>query len=144
MFGNKLGASGRVVAGLALAGASLALTAISAQAQPYSRYGGTTADSITVYGADLYVTQPTTGARVRLDRVSMVVPLGDLDLSTRYGAHLAKARISQAARDVCDAAETAYPKGGDPPGGCYASAVRQGLRQAQDVAGYPIVAWGYR
>ena len=144
MFGNKLGASGRVVAGLALAGASLALTAISAQAQPYSRYGGTTTDSVTVYGVDRYVTQPTTGARVRMDRVSLVVPLGDLDLSTPYGAHIAKARISQAARDVCDAAETLYPKDGDAPGGCYANAVRQGLRQAQDVAGYPIVAWGYR
>lgn len=143
MFGKKLGATGRIVAGLALAGASLALTAVSAHAQEFSRYGGTTTDSITVYGPHRYVTQPTTGARVRMDGVSTVVPLGDLDLSTPYGARIAKVRIVQAARDVCEEAEYVYPKDGDPPGGCYSNAVRQGMRAAQDMAGYPIVAWGY-
>jgi UrcA family protein len=148
MFGKKLGARGRFTAGLALAGASLAaLVALSARADPYSPYGGTTAGSVegvTVYAPHRYTTQPTTGARVRMDQVSMTVPLGDLDLSTQGGAAIAKARIVRAAKDVCDAADDAYPRDGQPPGGCYAMAVRDAMRQAQDAAGYPIMAWGYR
>ena len=147
MFGKKTSAAGRVTAGLALAGASLALMALSARADPYSPYGGTTVGSVegvTVYAPDRYARQPTTGARVRMDRISMTVPLGDLDLSTHYGARLAKARIVQAARQVCQDVDDAYPGDSEPPGGCYARAVHDALAQAQDEAGYPIVAWGYR
>ena len=46
--------------------------------------------------------------------------------------------------DVCQAVDDANPGDSEPPGGCYAMAVHQALRQAQDQAGYPIVAWGYR
>ncbi len=147
MFGKKMGPAHRVSVGLALAGASLALVALSARADPYSPYGGTTASSVegvTVYAPQRYITQPTTGARVRMDQVSMTVPLGDLDLSTGYGARVAKARIVRAAKDVCQEVEDAYPGSGEPPGGCYSMAVRTAMRQAQDQAGYPIVAWGYR
>jgi UrcA family protein len=132
MFGKKMGA-GRVAVGLALAGASLALVALSARADPYSPYSDTTVGSVegvTIYAPDRYVRQPTTGARVRMEQVSMIVPLGDLDLSSRYGARVAKARISQAAKDVCQAADDAYPGSSEPPGGCYAMAVREGLRRA--------------
>ena len=145
MFRKTLGAGGRAAVGLAIAGASLALAATAAKAEPY--YGGTTVDDVegvTVYAPDRYARQPTTGARVRMDRVSTTVPLGDLDLSNPYDARIAKARIVEAAKDVCDEAGDIYPNGGEPPGGCYATAVRDALAQAQDMAGYPIVAWGYR
>jgi UrcA family protein len=147
MFGNKLGPTARLSAGLALASASLAIVVSAARADPYSRYGEATVDEaqgVTVYSPDRYIRQPTTGEIVRMDRVSMTVPLGDLDLSTPYGARVAKARIVQAARQVCEDVDDAYPGSSDPPGGCYTMAVRAALSQAQAQAGYPIVAWGYR
>ena len=147
MFGKKPGTAGRFAAGLALASASLALVALSARADPYTPYGATTdgsVEGVTVYAPDRYVRQPTTGRQVRMDQVSMTVPLGDLDLSTHDGARIAKARIVRAAKDVCQAVDDANPGDSEPPGGCYAMAVHQALRQAQDQAGYPIVAWGYR
>jgi UrcA family protein len=79
-----------------------------------------------------------------MDQVSMTVPLGDLDLSTQDGARIAKARIVQAAKDVCQEVDDAYPGDSEPRGGCYARALHEALAQAQDQAGYPIVAWGYR
>jgi UrcA family protein len=103
-----------------------------------------TVEGVTVYVPYRYVRQPTTGARVRMNSVSLAVPLGDLDLSTPGGARVAKARIVEAAKDVCQRAEDVYPGSGEPPGGCYSMAVHDALRQAQDQAGYPIVAWGYR
>jgi UrcA family protein len=132
-----------LAAGFALsAGLVLALPAM-AQPAPYddetASVGG-----VTVYGPQRYARQPTTGAWVRMDSVSMRVPLADLDLSTRYGARLAKARIERAARDVCDRAQDAYPNDVEPERGCYATAVRDGLAQAENAVGYPIVAWGYR
>ena len=134
--------------GLAVAGASLACATLAARAQPYSNYDdpNVTDDvsGVTVYAPYSYAHQPTTGARVRMDRVSMVVPIDDLDLSTSFGARVAKARISRAAKEVCDESERAYPGGSPPPGGCYSMAVRDALAQAQAEVGYPIVAWGYR
>jgi UrcA family protein len=146
MFGKKSGAAGRLAAVAALAGASLGLAALSAHADPYSPQEGATSsvEGVTIYAGHRYATQPTTGRRVRMDRVSMTVPLDDLDLSTHEGALIAKARISQAAKDVCQAVDDAYPGDSEPPGGCYARALHDGLAQAQDQAGYPIVAWGYR
>jgi UrcA family protein len=130
---------------LALAGASLALVGPSASAQP-TPYDDESAGvgGVTIYGPHLYARQPTTGAWVRMDSVSMTVRLADLNLATREGARTAKARIQRAARRVCAEAEYAYPKDVSPPRGCYQDAVAQGLAQAEDIAGYPIVAWGYR
>ena len=147
MFGKKLSPTARLSAGLALAGASLAIAVSAARADPYAPYGGDTArdvEGVTVYAPHRYVRQPTTGALVRMHEVSLTVPLGDLDLSTPRGARIAKARIVEAAKDVCQRVDDAYPGSSEPPGGCYSMAVRDALRQAQDQAGYPIVAWGYR
>lgn len=147
MFVKKLSPTARLSAGLALAAASLAIAVSAARADDYSPHGGTTVgdvQGVTVYAPDRYTHQPTTGRMVRMNQVSMTVALGDLDLSTRGGARIAKARIVEAARDVCQRVEDVYPGSGEPPGGCYSMAVRDALRQAQDQAGYPIVAWGYR
>jgi UrcA family protein len=148
MFGNTFRQFGRAAAGLALVGASAALTSLPARADPYDRYtpapAQDTVEGVTVYAPHRYVRQPTTGARVRLDTISMRVPLGDLDLSTPGGAREAKARIVEAAKDVCDEVQQVYSNGVEIPGGCYANAVREALAQTQRLAGYPIVAWGYR
>lgn len=146
MFGKKPAAAGRFVAAAALAGGALTLAALSAHADPYSPHEGATdsVEGVTVYAPHRYATQPTTGRTVRMDQVSMTVPLGDLDLSTHEGARIAKARIVRAAKDVCQEADDAYPGDSEPPGGCYTRALHDALAQAQDQAGYPIVAWGYR
>jgi UrcA family protein len=138
-----------LTATLAVASASFAVAALPASADPYTYVGrdNTAADDdagVTVYAPYDYARQPTTGAIVRMDQVSTTVPIDDLDLSNPYDARIAKARIVDAARYVCERADDAYPQDGQPPGGCEATAVRDALRQAQDQAGYPIVAWGYR
>ncbi|HUZ12091.1 MAG TPA: UrcA family protein [Caulobacteraceae bacterium] len=137
---------GRTLAGVGAALAGLTLLAGTAQAQPYSPYdqgGIAAAPGVTVQAPRRYARQPTTGAWVRLDSVSRVVPLGDLDLATRYGAHAARYRIERAARRVCAETRRLYPFDVSTNRGCYQSAVQNGLAQAQDVAGYPILAWGY-
>jgi len=146
MFGKKYGAAARMTAAAALAGASLGLVALSAHADAYSSHESSTGsvEGVTVYAPRHFATQPTTGRTVRMDQVSMTVPLGDLDLSTQDGARIAKARIVQAAKDVCQEVDDAYPGDSEPRGGCYARALHEALAQAQDQAGYPIVAWGYR
>lgn len=147
MFGKELGQKVGIATGIAVAAAGLMFIAAPTQAQPapaaYDQQGGDVG-GVTVYAPERYARQPTTGAMVRMDSVSRVVPLGDLDLSSRRDAYIAKVRIERAARAVCQAAEEAYPQDGEPAGGCYTRAVRQGMAQAEDIAGYPIVAWGYR
>jgi len=147
MFGKELGERLRFATAIAVASAGLALAASSTQAQPGPSdqdQQSTGLGGVTVYAPDRYARQPTTGAMVRMDSVSLGVPLGDLDLSSQRDAWVAKLRIERAARAVCQEAEDAFPRDGDPPRSCYAMAVRQGMAQAQDIAGYPIVAWGYR
>jgi UrcA family protein len=146
MFGKNFGAAAGLTAAAALAGASLGLVAHSARADPYSSHESATdsVEGVTVYAPRRYATQPTTGRMVQMDQVSMTVPLGDLDLSTHEGALIAKARIVQAAKDVCQEVDDAYPGDSEPRGGCYGRALHDALAQAQDQAGYPIVAWGYR
>ena len=139
MFTKAITPRGGVALALSLAAAGLALTVGPAQAQPYASVSG-----VTVQAPPRFVRQPATGARVRLDQVSYVVSLSDLDLSSRRGALLAKARIQRAARDVCDEVQARYRGDEDIDGGCYSTALRNALIQTERIAGYPIVAWGYR
>ena len=141
------GARLRMTAGVAAIAMAGLLSVGAAKAQTYGYDNPeyvTTTEGVTVYAPRHYATQPTTGRTVRMDQVSMTVPLSDLDLSTHEGARIAKARIVQAAKDVCQEVDDAYPGDSEPRGGCYARAVHDALAQAQDQAGYPIVAWGYR
>jgi UrcA family protein len=138
-----------LTATLAVASASFAVAALPASAEPDTYVGQDDAAAyddagVTVYAPHRYARQPTTGAIVRMDQVSTTVPIDDLDLSNPYDARVAKARIVEAARYVCERADDVYPQDGQPAGGCEAIAVRDALRQAQAQAGYPIVAWGYR
>jgi UrcA family protein len=96
---------------------------------------------VTVFGLQRWVYEPETGRHVRADSVSMVVSLGDLDLTSRYGAYEARQRIDRAARSVCEEASDVYLNDGDIPGGCYPTAVRQAIAQVEYAAGYPILEW---
>src|SRR5215831_6489910 len=138
MIAKALAPGRRAAVALSLAAAGLALAVSSVRADPWNRYD--TAAGITVRAPHPYVRQPTTGALVRLDQVSYVVSLSDLDLSTRRGALLAKARIERAAKDVCEDVQDRYPYDEEIRGGCYATAVRDALIQTERLSGYPIVA----
>ena len=139
MIGNALAPGRRAALALSLAVAGLASTVSAVRADPFD-----TAAGITVRAPHPYVRQPVTGAMVRLDQVSYVVSLSDLDLSTRRGALLAKSRIERAAKDVCQDVQDRYPQDEDVAGGCYGAAVRDALIQTERLSGYPIIAWGYR
>ena len=139
MIGNALAPGRRAALALSLAVAGLASTVSAVRADPFD-----TAAGITVRAPHPYVRQPVTGAMVRLDQVSYVVSLSDLDLSTRRGAVLAKARIERAAKDVCQDVQDRYGTDEEVAGGCYVAAVRDALIQTERLSGYPIVAWGYR
>ena len=139
MIGNALAPGRRAALALSLAVAGLASTVSAARADPFD-----TAAGITVRAPHPYVRQPVTGAMVRLDQVSYVVSLSDLNLSTRRGAVLAKARIERAAKDVCQDVQDRYGTDEEVAGGCYVAAVRDALIQTERLSGYPIVAWGYR
>jgi len=127
----------------ALVGVGLSAPAIAQISPSQDAYAGSVG-GVTVYAPHRWVRQPTTGRWVRADTLSVRVSLADLDLSTGFGAREAKRRISDAARDVCHEVEDAYPNDVQGPGNCYVEALREGLDQTQDMAGYPIVAWGYR
>lgn len=135
-----------LVAGAAAlaAGVALSLSAAPTRAQTYA--SDDTAGSVagvTVYAGPRHVRQPTTGALVEPDTVSLVVRLDDLDLSTRWGAREAAHRIRSAAREACNEVEERYPKDAEGEHGCYGPAVRNAMADVQDQVGYPILAWGY-
>jgi UrcA family protein len=138
MIANLFTHTRRAAFGLAALSASVALMAGPAVAQPDE---GANVTGVTVFAPE--ATDPTTGARVRPDSVSVAVSLSDLDLTTTDGAREAKRRIEHAAKDVCDRVSTEYPNDVQMQNGCYGPAVRHALRQAELEAGYPIVAWGY-
>jgi UrcA family protein len=108
-----------------IAGAALALgAALSAGAQPYSdsdaymkTYGHmpyaasdasdyATDTSATVGGVTVYAPprgeRSPIGAPIQTVRVSRIVPIDDLDLSTREGVHELHNRVERAAYDACD------------------------------------------
>ena len=122
----------------------LGALALPAGAQSWSTDTGGDVSGVTVYAPHHYARQPLTGATVQLDQVSMAVPIDDLDLTRPGDAREARRRIEAAAREVCDRARDAYPVDTEVNGGCEAVAMRHALAQAEDAAGYPIVAWGYR
>ncbi len=130
----------RVSLAAVLAGAGLALFTVPAAAQP-SAYED---EGVTIHAPRHYERDPRTGQLIELISASRVVEIGDLDLRTRRGARIAKARIDRAAREVCNYLTDTYPGSGDTQAGCYTRAVQDGMAQVEDQAGYPIVAWGYR
>jgi UrcA family protein len=142
---SSLTRSGLFTGAAALA-AGIAMSFAAAPASAQTHASDDTASGVagvTVYAGPRYQRQPTTGAWVEPDTVSLVVPIDDLDLSTRWGARQAVRRIEAAAREACDEVQTRYPQDVESEHGCYGPAVRNAIAQAQEIAGYPILAWGY-
>ncbi|HKT54208.1 MAG TPA: UrcA family protein [Caulobacteraceae bacterium] len=113
-----------------------------AQAQPDYSYRTGPDDEITVYGSRHEERSMTTGAPIQWVREQRVVYYGDLDLRTRYGAHMLKARVARAAQEACDDLDAMYPvtASGSPP--CERTAYRDAM--AQTPVGYYRTDWyGY-
>lgn len=65
---------------------------------------------------------------------SRVVPIDDLDLSTRWGVHELHSRVVRAASDACNQLDAQWPQGLYPidssDGNCKARAIRHAMRDA--------------
>jgi UrcA family protein len=123
-----------------------------ANAQPYSDDSG--AYAAQNYGQDtsaevggIVVTpsyrpdQTFDGMPTQRVYASRVVPIDDLDLSTRWGVHELHSRVVRAATDACNQLDAQWPQGLYPidssDGGCKARAIRHAMADA------PITYDGY-
>src|SRR6185437_678302 len=117
--------------------AALGLGFTVAQAQPYyDDYRAdayTTASGVTVYAHPYRQERAPNGAPIEMVRVSRVVPVGDLDLSTGYGQHIMRERVRRAATDACNELDTMpgyVPASGESDVDCYHRAVDDALATA--------------
>jgi UrcA family protein len=149
--------SGRMTS-LLLSGCAAALAAVvglsvapHASAQPYDEPGAYAAPD---YGQDasaevggVVVTpsyrpdQDFNGIPTGRVYASRVVPIDDLDLSTRWGVHELHSRVVRAASDACNQLDQQWPQGLYPidsnDGSCKARAIRHAMADA------PITYDGY-
>jgi len=72
---------------------------------------------------------PATGAPIELVSASRVVRYDDLDLSTGWGAHILRERVSHAARDACNELDDRYVTVDSDDQACVRNAVRDALYQ---------------
>jgi len=124
----------------AAAGACAAmLAASSASAQTYDRYDDNgyrdTSEGVIVTAPHRLHQRSTIGAPIDRFRVSEAVPIDDLNLRTRWGEHLLRARILMAARRVCDRLnDSVYPDFVTPPTTdsppCVRTAISRAMYQA--------------
>ncbi|HXV00948.1 MAG TPA: UrcA family protein [Caulobacteraceae bacterium] len=136
----------RVHPGLIGAAALAALIAGGATAQTYyqpSAYDqpAYTTGDITVY-APRYQPRTNEGAPTYRVRASRLAHMGDLDLSTYWGAREARARIERAAREACDQVDPRFPMINDPSGpDCMGGAVRHAMYEAEYSLGFTPPTW---
>lgn len=112
-----------------LAAGALMLAATAASAQDYD--GPETVEVI----APRIVHDNSALAPTSYTNLSTVVRYDDLDLRTRAGAGELRARIRDAAHDVCEELKYRYPHqlAGDPP--CYKTAVDKAMARADTAIG---------
>lgn len=123
--------------GLAAAAAlALTLNVAPVHAQSYDDDAYTTS-GVTVY-APRTVGRSEIGAPIEEVHASRVVHFDDLNLDTRYGAHVLRARIEHAADEACDQLDQDYPvdAGDNPP--CRQTAVDRAEYRVQEMTGYTI------
>ena len=131
----------RVVGRSAILAASvfgLALTVQSAHAQAAyddTRVYQSGSDDVVVRAPRYHREYSTIGAPIEDVAISQVVPYGDLDLRTDWGASELRARVHQAAYQACDKMDVAYPVGAPDNPPCVRAAFRDGMRQARDAIG---------
>lgn len=117
---------------LLVAGAMLAASA--AMAQDYGYQNGPPEEVIVV--APDYFAHPAypsnqLGRPPEQTTLSMPVSYSDLDLSTREGAHELRARVRDAAHDICSELASRYPVRMANSEPCYKKAMESGLNRAE-------------
>jgi len=115
-----------------LAGAIGAILATSAaHAQDYDRDRATaytaSAETVEVYGPRLRVQRAPLNGPVDRISLSRVVRYDDLNLRTARGASELRARVRDAAQDVCGTLAQAYPVAEAPGTSCYKTALQDAL-----------------
>lgn len=122
----------------AAAGLALSLNVAPVHAQDYSDDSGAYQESgVTVY-APRVVGRSEIGAPIEEVHASRIVYFNDLNLDTRWGAHVLRTRIERAADQACDQLDQNYPidAGDSPP--CRQTAIDNAMYQVQEMTGYPV------
>lgn len=122
------------VALIAAGAFGLALSASPVAAQDYGyddqSYSNGPSEQIEVIAPRYRAEQRPVNAPPGKLSLSVAVHFGDLDLRTREGAHELRARVRDAARDVCDQLRDAYPVKQQPGTNCYKDAVDNAMARA--------------
>jgi UrcA family protein len=123
---------------LAASALGLLISAVPAAAQGYDdQYGYRTGpnEEVIVVAPDYYYHRPypsnQLGRPPEPTTLSLPVNYGDLDLSTRAGAHELRARVRDAAHDICSELASRYPIRMANSAPCYEKAVESGLNRAE-------------
>lgn len=110
----------------------------AAIAQGDGRYDETAApngarepEQVYVYGPRLHVERSAYGGIEKVS-LSRAVRYDDLDLRTSPGAHELRLRIRNAAQDICEQLEAAYPFPQELGTSCYRTAVQNALWHADN------------
>lgn len=123
---------------LAASALGLLITASPVSAQSYddqSGYQNGPNEEVIVVAPDYYYHRPypsnQLGRPPEPTTLSQAVNYSDLDLTTREGAHELRARVRDAAHDICAELASRYPvrMANSPP--CYEKAVDSGMNRAE-------------
>ncbi len=123
----------RPLAFIAAGTLALALAAPAARAQDYretSYYSNGAGEQIEVIAPRHHDERSVIGAPIRDVAISQAVRFDDLDLRTQEGAHILRARVRDAARDLCRRLDTRYPISTDDSPPCYSTALDDAMAQA--------------
>ena len=124
---------------LAASAFGLMLAASPASAQGYSDesvYQNGPNEEVIVTGPDYYYHAPypsnQLGRPPEQTTLSLPVSYSDLDLTTREGAHELRARVRDAAHDICAELASRYPIRMANSAPCYEKAVESGMNRAEN------------
>ena len=131
----------------------LLLASVPAAAQnyddPYS-YQNSPNEEVIVVAPDYYGHRPypsnQLGRPPEQTSLSLPVSYNDLDLTTREGAHELRARVRDAAHDICSELASRYPIRMANSAPCYEKAVESGMNRAESAiheARYDRVDYAY-
>ncbi len=140
--------SSRTLALLAAGAFGALLASSAASAQGYGPYdegpNAGSAESVVVIGPRYHPHWPPTlnPAAPLPTKLSEYVRYDDLDLTTRGGAHELRARVRDAASDICGRLADRYPYKLTPSPNCYRKAVEGGMNRASEAI-YEARYYGY-
>lgn len=125
---------------LAATAFGLALTALPAAAQDYDNgndnsYSNGPSEQIEVIAPRFHYERTPLGAPPGKLSLSETVHYGDLDLTTRQGAHELRMRIRDTAQEICTRLAEDYPVKQAPGTSCYKSALDSAMARADSAIG---------